>query len=155
MQCQKPNNSGVKKETVQENTKKSQNVQTAVKNVTNNDSTTAVLPQTGVLSDNIFYILGSMICALGVLSLAVAKRRAIRQDKSQMGCDTVLGQTEPVGNILTGSVFFFIGLGCQKLVFFLALVKLHNLRLRFADVVRVSQAPQTRRFRPFCSVAYS
>ena len=71
-------NSGVKKETVQENTKKSQNVQTAVKNVTNNDSTTAVLPQTGVLSDNIFYILGSMICALGVLSLAVAKRRAIR-----------------------------------------------------------------------------
>ena len=51
--------------------------------------------------------------------------------------------------------FFFIGFGCQKLVFFLALVKLHNLRLRFADGVRVSQAPQTRRFRPFCSVAYS
>ncbi|MBQ3599868.1 MAG: hypothetical protein II992_01530, partial [Lachnospiraceae bacterium] len=45
----------------------------------------------------------------------------------------------------------FIGLGCQKLVFFLALVKLHNLRLRFVDGVRVSQAPQTRRFRPFCS----
>ena len=50
--------------------------------------------------------------------------------------------------------FFFIVLGCQKLVFFLALVKLHNLRLRFVDGVRVSQAPQTRRFRPFCSVAY-
>ena len=48
----------------------------------------------------------------------------------------------------------FIGLGCQKLVFFLALVKLHNLRLRFVDGVCVSQAPQTRRFRPFCSVAY-
>ena len=45
-------------------------------------------------------------------------------------------------------LFCFIGLGCQKLVFFLALVKLHNLRLRFADGVRVSQAAQTRRFRP-------
>ena len=42
----------------------------------------------------------------------------------------------------------------SKACIFLALVKLHNLRLRFADGVRVSQAPQTRRFRPFCSVAY-
>ena len=49
-------NSGVKKETVQKNAKKSQNVQATVKTVTNNESTTAVLPQTGVLSDNIFYI---------------------------------------------------------------------------------------------------
>ena len=55
------------------------------------------------------------------------------------------------GKFLSAAVFFCIGLGCQKLVFFLALVKLHNLRLRFADGVRVNQAPQTRRFRPFCS----
>ena len=68
----------VTKETVQKNAKKSQNVQATVKTVTNNESTTAVLPQTGVLSDNIFYILGGMICALGAISLAVAKRRAIR-----------------------------------------------------------------------------
>lgn len=71
-------NSGVKKETVQKNAKKSQNIQTTVKNVTNNESATAVLPQTGVLSDNIFYVLGSMICALGAVSFAVAKRKATR-----------------------------------------------------------------------------
>lgn len=71
-------NSGVKKDIVQENTKKSQKVQETVKTVTKSASTTAELPQTGVLSENVFYILGSLICALGVCTLAFARRRTMR-----------------------------------------------------------------------------